>query len=96
MNCFWEWIDCLAEFLIMQFLSISQPFNHYDPTFPHNPSYKYYPGIFETYLGTIFDIMGDFATQKGDRMSLESFQGFVTETEIFSAHDSNTLTAGNS
>ena len=38
--------------------------------------------------------MGDFATQKGDRMSLESFQGFVTETEIFSAHDSNTLTAG--
>lgn len=52
------------------------------------------PGIFETYLGTIFDIMGDFATQKGNRMSLESFQGFVTETEIFSAHDSNTLTAG--
>lgn len=27
-------------------------------------------------------------------MSPESFQGFVTETEIFSAHDSNTLTAG--
>jgi hypothetical protein len=51
-------------------------------------------GIFESYLGTILDIMGDFATQSGNRMSLESFQAFVAETEIFSAHDSNTLTGG--
>ena len=57
---------------------------------------QFFPGIFETYLETLFDIMGDFATQKGNRMSLESFQSFVSETEIFSAHDSNTLTAGRS
>ena len=57
---------------------------------------QFFPGIFETYLETLFDIMGDFASQKGNRMSLESFQSFVSETEIFSAHDSNTSTAGRS
>lgn len=55
---------------------------------------QFLSGIFETYLETLFDIMGDFATQKGNRMSLESFLGFVAETEIFSGHDSNTLTTG--
>ena len=47
--------------------------------------------IFLTYMGTITDIMGSYATMKGNKMSVDGLEGFSQDAGIFGPRDCKQL-----